>query len=50
MHPYSVPDTATAWEKSRFIYSERSDFYMIDNQATAFIIFIWYKKASFSVD
>ena len=30
MRPYSIMDTATARKKSRFILSERSDFYMIN--------------------
>ena len=35
MHPYSSIDTATDWKKSCFISSDRSNFYMIDNQSIA---------------
>ena len=31
VNPYSSIDTVTAWKKSCFILSERSDFHMIDN-------------------
>ena len=31
VHPYSSIDTTTAWKKSCFILSDRSDFHMIDN-------------------
>ena len=30
MHPYSIIDRATAWNKFHFILSERSDFIMVD--------------------
>ena len=36
MHPYISIDTATTRKTSRFIISNRSDFYMIDNLSIAF--------------
>ena len=32
VHPYSSMDTATAWKKSGFILSDKSDFAVGDNQ------------------
>ena len=34
-HPYSSTDMATAWKKSYFIFSERSDYHMINNFSIA---------------
>ena len=34
-YPYSSIDTATAWKKSRFTLSDRSDFHMIDDLSIA---------------
>ena len=33
VHPYSNIDTATAWKKSHFISSDRSNFHIINNQS-----------------
>ena len=30
-HLYNSSNTATAWKKTLFILSERSDFHMVDN-------------------
>ena len=48
--PYSSNDTATAWKEFRFILSERSDFYMIDNQSVSFLTFARRMLTSLSVD
>ena len=50
VHPYSSMDTATAWKKSCFILSDRSDFHLIDNQSIAFHAFIRHMITSLSVD
>ena len=48
--PYSSTDIATAWKKSRFILSERSDFYMIDNLSITVHAFTRRMFISLSVD
>ena len=35
VHPYNSIVTATIWKKSCLILSDKSDFYMIDNQYIA---------------
>ena len=37
VHPYDSMDTAAVWKKFRFILSDRSDFYMIDNSRLAHV-------------
>ena len=39
VHPYSKANTATAQKISRFILSDRSGFFLIDNLSTAVHIF-----------
>ena len=50
VHPFSISATTTAWEKKRFILSERSDFYMIDNLLIAIYAFLTHMLTSLSVD
>ena len=40
VHPYSCMNTATVWNKSRFILSDRLDFHMIDSLQNAFYAFV----------
>ena len=47
---YSSTDTAITWEKSVFILSERSDFYMIDNLSIAVHAFARCMVTSLLVD
>ena len=50
VHPYSSINIATARKKSHFILSDRSDFYMIDNQLIAVHDFAKRILTSLSVD
>ena len=50
VHPYSSIDTATAWKKSYFILSGRSDFHMIDNLSIIVHTFSMCILTSLSVD
>ena len=50
MYPYSSIDTATAWEKSCFILSERSNFDMIDSLSIAFHVFARHMLPLLSVE
>ena len=48
--PYSSMFTVRAWKKSRFIISDRSDFYMIDNLPITILAFVRRMLTSLSVD
>ena len=50
VHLYSNIDTTTAWKKSSFILSDRSDFYTIDNLLIAINAFARCILTSLSVD
>ena len=50
MCPSNSNDTTAAWKNSRFISSDRSNFYMIDNQSIAVYAFAWRILTSLSVD
>ena len=50
VHLHSSMDSATAWKKSCFILSDRSNFHMIDNQWIAAHAFFGRISTSFSVD
>ena len=43
-------DTVTAWKKPRFILSDSSGFYIIDNLSLTFYAFAWRILISLSVD
>ena len=42
VHPYCSIDTPATWKKSRYILSDRSNFYMIDNLSIAIHAFARY--------
>ena len=50
VHPYRRSDTTAAWEKMRFILSDKSDFHMIDNLLIAVHVFATCILIWFSVD
>ena len=50
VHPYNSMDTSTAWMRSHFILSDRSDFDMIDNLSIAVHAFTWHTLTLLSVD
>ena len=50
VHPWGSIDITTAWKKSRFILSNRSDFHMIDGILIAVHFFVRYILTSLSVD
>ena len=50
VHLYSSIDTVTAWKKSRFILSDRSDFHIIDNLSITVYAFMRRVLTSLSVD
>ena len=50
VHPYSSTVIATAWKKSHFILSDRSDFHMINNLLIAVHTFTRQMLTSHSVD
>ena len=50
VHLYSSIDTAIVWKKSRFILSDKSYFYMIDNLWIVVHAFAWRVSTSLSVD
>ena len=50
VYPYSSTDTSTATKNSYFIFSEKSDFHMIDNLSIALQDFALCMLTSFSVD
>ena len=49
MHPYNSTDTTAAWKNLRFILSDRSNFYMTDNQSITLHAFASHMLMSFSV-
>ena len=50
VHPYGRIDTTAAWEKVRFILSDRFEFHIIDNLSIAIDAFTSHILMSFSVD
>ena len=50
VHLYRSTDTDTAWKKSRFIISDRSDFHMIDNLSIVVHAFAWCMLTPLSKD
>ena len=50
VHPYNSMDTTAAWKKLHFIFSDKSDFHMIDTLSIAVYAFTSRVLMLFSVD
>ena len=50
VQPYDSTDAARAWKNSRFISSENSEFYMVDNQSIAMRVLYMRMLTMLSVD